>query len=210
MAEGTRGPSPWRDPAFLGFVGLTFISALIFVQAFSTYSVHHEEAYAYTESDVGILFAINTLLIVLIEMPLTARFERHHPLRMVGVGTALLATGLGLLAFTPDPGWLHFAWPFVAVTILTVGEMLFGPFGAAHTARRAPSGAEGRWYGLFNAAFSLATILAPSVGFWVYQHLGPLLPLGWLLGARPRGMAHLQLAAVARRLRRRGPDRLPA
>lgn len=166
--EKGDGLSPWRDRPFLGFVGLTFIAALVFLQVFNTYGLDHERRFGFDEFDIGLLFAFNTLLIVFFEMPLTRLLRRRHPLRLTGLGMVFVGLGLGMVAFDLGVPWL-----IAAVFVWTLGEMLFGPFGATYTARRAPPGREGAWFGLFNVAFSTAFLLAPLLGFAVLEHFGP-------------------------------------
>ncbi len=55
----------------------------------------------------------------------------------------------------------------------TVGEMLSLPLLNAVIAERAGSSHRGRYMGVYLLSFSVAFILAPTAGTWVYDRFGP-------------------------------------
>jgi MFS family permease len=65
---------------------------------------------------------------------------------------------------------------YLALTILvwTLGEMLVLPILNVVAAERAGPGIEGQYMGLYAMAYSLAFILAPVAGTFVYERLGPV------------------------------------
>ncbi len=94
--------------------------------------------------------------------------ERRDRMTVVGVGALLVCLGFGLMPLGSTA-----AFAALTVVIWTVGEMLALPLLNAVVADRADSATRGRYMGLYNMAYSVAFILAPAAGTWVYDHLGP-------------------------------------
>jgi predicted MFS family arabinose efflux permease len=160
--------SPWRDRPFLALMGLVTLLALVLFQIWGTYALTLREVYRLAEDRIGLLFAINTLIIVAVEMALVTALARRDPLRVAAAGALLLCLGLGL-----TPLGAGFAFAAFGVVVWTVGEMLAIPLTEGIVANRAGAGASGRYMGVFAATFSLAFVAAPALGTAVYERWGP-------------------------------------
>ncbi len=161
--------SPWRDGPFLALMGLVTLLALVLFQVWGTYALTLRELYRLTEDRIGLLFAINTLIIVAVEMAVVTALARRDPLRVAAAGALLLCLGLGL-----TPLATSFAFAAFAVVVWTLGEMLAMPLTEGIVANRAGAGASGRYMGVFAATFSLAFVAAPALGTAVYSRFGPV------------------------------------
>ncbi len=159
--------SPWRDSVFLAVVGLVALQATVLCQLFGAYPLTLNQEYHLPEYTIGLVFTLNTLVIVVFQMPIVHAVERFDTLRVVGVGAFLLCAGFGLLALTSSMG-------SIAVTVLvwTLGEMLTMPLVEGFVAQRSPIEGRGQYMGIFSAAFSMAFVLAPFGGTWVYEEWG--------------------------------------
>ena len=89
----------WRNRAFLRLLPLVFGIGLVFSQFFSTYPLYLRLHYGMSESGIGRLIAVNTLLIVTVEMLLMHALRQHSPARVIAIGTLLLGLGFGLTPF---------------------------------------------------------------------------------------------------------------
>lgn len=167
-APGAAGRSPWRDGPFLALIGLMTLLTLILFQLWSTYPLTMRAAYGLSEDRIGLLFAINTLLIVAVEMVVVQAARGFAPLRVVALGAVLLGGGLGII-----PLGSTFAFAAFGAVVWTCGEMLSLPLAEAVVANRAGAGQSGRYMGMFATSFSVAFILAPLVGTAVYERLSP-------------------------------------
>ncbi|MGB7219761.1 MAG: MFS transporter [Vicinamibacterales bacterium] len=116
----------------------------------------------------GLLFTLNTLIVLTLEIPLTAH-TAHWPYRTtLPLGALLVTAGFGLLVFCQG------AWSVAAtVVVWTFGEMLLLPTVAAYLTDLAPSGSSGEYVGIYWSMMSVAMMAAPSIGTTVLQHLGP-------------------------------------
>jgi predicted MFS family arabinose efflux permease len=165
--QDRHGVSPWRDPPFLAFLTLVFCLAMVFFQVFSTFPLFLREAYGLREDTIGQLFALNAAMIVVLEMPLVKVLERRESVRLVAVGSLLVAVGFGLIQLGSSASYAA-----LCVAVWTCGEMLALPFSNAIVAHRAGPGSRGRYMGAYGTAISAATVLAPVGGTVVYQKLG--------------------------------------
>jgi predicted MFS family arabinose efflux permease len=160
--------SPWRDGPFLGLWLLVTVLALTFFQIFSTLPVYLREIYGFREDTIGILLGFNAAIIVVFEMVLVHWAERLDRMLVVGFGALLICLGFGLMPLGSTAA-------FVALTIViwTVGEMLALPMLNAVVAERADPANRGRYMGLYTMAYSVAFIIAPVAGTWIYDRFGP-------------------------------------
>ena len=167
-AEGAPADrSPWGDPLFLAFLPLMTLLAMVLFQLFSTYPLALHAYYGLSESRIGLVLAINTLVISLFEMVLVHRLRDRDPLRIAALGSFLFCVGFALM-----PLGSSFAYVGATVLVWTVGEMLSLPFLSAWVGDRAGEKSLGGYMGLFTLSFSMAFVLGPPVGTWVYQRFG--------------------------------------
>lgn len=164
----SRGPSAWTDRPYLLLLLLVSLSATVFLQVMSTWPLTLRDVHGLDEPRIGLFWATNTILIVLFEMPLVGASERRSPLLVAAAGMVFVGIGLGGLPWTSGPGLV-----FVTVVFWTVGEMLTFPALESLAAGRAPASRRGQYLGLFTGCFSVAFLIGPLAGTWIYQNLGP-------------------------------------
>jgi MFS family permease len=172
--------SPLGDRTLLAAILFSFLSSLVFFQLMSTLPLYMKEQWGLDESVIGLLYAVNTVTIVLVELPLTKRLQGRPPLTMVALGTGFIGVGYGLMPFgTGVP------WAVATILVWTVGEILMAPFLVSFIASRAHPSQRGRAMGLLGMSFGGAHALGPALGTWAYGSLGPDAPWAgaWLLGA---------------------------
>ncbi len=156
--------SPWVDVEFLISLFLQFLIALVFFQMHGTLSLYFKECLGLNEFRIGLLFAVNTVVIVFTEMQLMRALEHVSRLRLLAWGTLLTGWGFGLLPFSTGVG-------FVAFTILvwTLGEMLSSSPALVYTSGRATRANRGAYFGLHSMCFAAASIVAPVIGTRIYE-----------------------------------------
>jgi predicted MFS family arabinose efflux permease len=166
--EEARGRSPWTDGPFLVFLLLVILLATVFFQVMSTLPIYWSGTHGLRESGIGLLLAFNALIIVSFEMVLSHWAEKRDRMVLFGLGAFLVCLGFGLMP-------LGSGIPYVAFTVViwTLGEMLALPLLNAVVADRAGSSHRGRYMGMVTMAFSVAFLLAPLVGTFVFDRFGP-------------------------------------
>jgi MFS family permease len=152
--------------------------------------------YELSERSIGLLLALNALLIVLTEMLLIRAVENLDRMKLVGLGAFLVCGGLAILPF--GPGWMA---AVLFMVVLTTGEMLSMPITNAVVAERAGVESVGRYMGVYTLAFSTAFVIGPITGTAIYQNFSPQ-TLWYSAGAVGVALA-IAFAALSRPLRTR-------
>ncbi len=168
MGDAQKARSPWRDIPFVLMMLIYFVWSAVFIQLLTTFPLYMRNVYGLAENRIGQLFAVNTILIVALEMILMERIRKYAQARMINISFVLLGIGMGML-----PLGRGFAFGALTVAIWTFGEMLSMPLLTALIAARADDSIRGRYMGMFSFAFSLAFVVAPAGGTAIYEHLGP-------------------------------------
>lgn len=161
-----EGPpsKPWNDYSFLVFLGLMIAVALVFFQLMSTYPLYLKEHYGFNESEIGLLFAVNTIVIVVAEMVLVHLLRRFQDLKIVAWGAVCVCLGFGLIAFGRGAAFCVFT-----ILIWTVGEMLSMPLSLSYVSRKTSSGNRGLYLGMYTMCYSIACVFAPLIGTALYE-----------------------------------------
>jgi len=164
-----NGPasSVLRDRRALVFLTGVFLMAVVFYQHESAMPVFLVRDLGYRESFYGILFAVNTVLIVVAEVPLNLAMSAWSYRWTLVLGAACFGVGFGSMAVLHSvPGLV------VAAVVWTLGEMIAIPASGAYTAAIAPPGRSGQYAGAYASTFSLALLVGPWLGTIVLEQLG--------------------------------------
>ncbi len=165
-----QGPTNvWRDFHAMVAIWLMFLSAVVFFQILSTYTVHLRTSYGLSTAAIGMLFAVNTIMIVVLEMGLVRAVEHLPKLRVLAWGCLFSCVGLGLIGFGSSV-----PWAVASMVVMTIGEMLSSPIAVAYISGRAVAANRGGYLGVFTLSLAAAFALAPVLGMWLYgshQHV---------------------------------------
>lgn len=171
--------SAYKDKAYLAFILLSTLFGLCFFQFFIMEPVFYRIKWHFSERVIGLLLAMNGLLIVAVEMVLINYLERkRHGLVYIVFG--VLITGLGFMLLNILPAGI--ATAVLVVTVITLGEMMSMPFMNAYWISRTNNHNRGQYAALYTMSWSAAQVVAPALGSQVIFYSGFNL-LWWLLGA---------------------------
>ncbi len=163
-----------KNKAFLMLSLLFLLYNVIFAQVRSTYAIYLNHIYHISLRNLGLLMLINFLLIVFFEVPMMNIFKHYKLLYLCLYGTLFLGLSYFILPF--GTGCL-----FAATSIFgwTISEILAtSPFISLALQYANPQ-APALYVGIFQSISSLAMILAPSLGTFIYGfHNGDLIWYG--------------------------------
>jgi MFS family permease len=197
LRNGRNSGSPFRDRRYVAFCLLTALGHLVLFQFLGTYPLYLTTYYAMTEVQYGWLCAVNTIGIVMFELVLVHEVRRFPMLRVYAWGQFLTCMGFGLLPFGVGASFgVGYAYCVATMLVLTLGEMLSMPLGAAYAARRSTPANRGKYMGLYAGSFSLALLLAPLAGMTLYE-INP--HLVWYAGLITASLVFLGLLMIADR-----------
>ncbi|MGH6653803.1 MAG: MDR family MFS transporter [Actinocrinis sp.] len=147
-----------RDRTYITFVATTFLVLLVFNQCQSGLPIQMATA-GLSPSLFGEIAAINGVLIVLLQMPVT-RLLRGHPAGRVLAGASLvIGAGFGVLAFGESV-----AMYVLCVIVMTLGEIAYTPTAQAVSARLSPEHLRGRYQGVYQLSWTLSSVVSPLAG----------------------------------------------
>ena len=162
-------PSVFKDRIFWVFLFISFVSALLFFQVFTTLPIYHSEKYGLTEFQTGLLMTMNGLLIFFFEMPIVSRYEgmRTNKIKLILAGCLMMTFSFFILLWDTFAGIL-----IISMFLMTFGEIFIFPFSNSFALSRAPKGHEGRYMALFTMSFSLAHIGSSKTGMDLIANFG--------------------------------------
>ncbi|MDQ1354141.1 MAG: transporter [Acidobacteriota bacterium] len=158
----------WRDFYFLKVLVFVFFLGVIFVQLFNTFPLFFRTVYGLKENRIGLLIAVNTVMIVLFEMLLMDALKKWPVGKMIALGALLLGGGFALM-----PLGSTFIYGCITVAVWTMGEMLSMPSLTTLIANHSNDAVRGKYMGLFSFAFALSMVVGPLLGAKIYDSLGP-------------------------------------
>lgn len=140
----------------------------------------------------GLTVSLNAATIVLLEPRVARRLSAYAALPVIGTGYAIVGLGWLLLGVHPSV-----VAAFLAVVVISAGEMLYKPTATAHAADLAPPGLEGRYQSLYASASIGGMLLSPLLGTTLYD-AAPRLVWPCAAGVALMAGAALQRSARAR------------
>jgi predicted MFS family arabinose efflux permease len=162
--------SAYKDRTYLTFIFLVFLFALCFFQLFTTIPVFFKENFHLSVLFIGMIMALNGLIISLFEMITIFTLEGKRPsLHYISTGVLLVSVAF-LLLNLPDVNYGVIA--VLAMLILTFGEILAMPFMNAYWIGRTVQNNRGQYAALYSVAWASAQTVGPYAGSLVAEHSG--------------------------------------
>ena len=130
-----------------------------------------------SERFIGMLMALNGIIIVAIEMIIVFSLEGTRPLTVfIRTGIFLVGIGYAILNILPAGAWVA----ILCVFIITIGEILSMPFMNSFWISRTAENNRGQYAAMYTIAWSLGQIAGPYVGSNVIESKG-YIALWWLI-----------------------------
>ena len=160
--------SAYRDRIYLQFMFFVFLVAICFLQLFSLVPVYYKKIIQMSEAVIGIVLALNGLIIVLIEMVLVYKIEgRRHATTYISLGAVLIGVSFIVLNIEAS-----LTFVLLSMVVITFGEMMLFPFINTFWVSRSKENNRGQYAALYTMAFSLAHVVAPTIGSQVVNRFG--------------------------------------
>jgi len=145
--------------------------AAVFFQHVGAMPLHLVRELGFSPAFYGVLFTVNTILIVLAEVPLNLRTSHWSHRASLVAGSLFVTVGFGSLAVARSA-------PAVVATVVvwTIGEMILFPSLSATVADLAPPKSVGAYMGLYQVAFAVAFLVGPWAGVALMDGFGSAAP----------------------------------
>jgi predicted MFS family arabinose efflux permease len=162
--------SAYKDKTYLIFIVLVFLFAMCFFQLFTTVPVFYREKFHLPVFFIGLIMAMNGLIIAFFEMVMIFKLEGRRPhLYFISVGVVLIACSYFILNLT----LINFSiLAVLSMLFLTFGEILSMPFMNSYWIARTQNHNRGQYAALYSVAWSSAQAVGPLTGALIAEHYG--------------------------------------
>ncbi len=160
----TGEPGKWSDVladrTFLYALIVLFALVLGFTQLNMSVPAFLRAHAGITEGRIGAMFFMNTIIIVLLQVPIAARVDRGNVGRLLAISSVIWSLAFVIMIATPE--FSNAA--FLVFLGFTMGELLFMPLTAVVSIRLAPVHLRGRYFSLLSitwgTSWAIATLTA--------------------------------------------------
>ena len=156
-----------ENKAFILVVLLFLPIQLVYMQSHSTLPLFIVNDLSISNAAFGSLIAVNTVLIILIEVPLNSWMSNWKDINALVFGALLTGLGFGMTAIADGYSLL-----VATIVIWTFGEMIFFPAASSFISELAPPNKRGQFMGYYQMAFGFSFVAAPWIGTAIYEHFG--------------------------------------
>ncbi|MHA1476989.1 MAG: MDR family MFS transporter [Promethearchaeota archaeon] len=160
----------FKDSLYIIFLAVSAITVLVYMQMNSTLSVFLLTEHGFPPEGFGLLLSMNALMVVLFQFWITKRISKYAPMKMMAFGTLFYMIGFGMYGFISEI-YLF----FVAMAILTVGEMVVIPVSQAAVAHFAPEDKRGRYMAVYGYHWSIPTLFGVIIAGLIMDYFKPIL-----------------------------------
>ncbi|QZK99584.1 MFS transporter [Flavobacterium psychrophilum] len=164
------------DTNYIIFLLASFLTAFLFFQLFTTMPLYNSDKLKLNEFEIGMLLALNGLIIFLFEMPLIGFLERKNTqiTKIILQGSVFMTSGFLFLLISKSVFVI-----IISIFLITLGQILLFSFSNSFAFTRAVQGQEGKYMAFYAMSFSAAQILSPKIGFSVIENFNYF--YNWLL-----------------------------
>lgn len=160
----------YADKPFMFFIMLQVLFAICFFQLFTTMPLYFKEGLHIDEFWIGVLMAINGIIIAIFEMVIVFKLEGSRPyLRLMAYGAVLM----GFSFFALNIPFIHgFIIAALSIVIITFSEMIAMPFMNTWYISRSTAGNRGQYAALYTMAWSAAQVFGSTGGTQIAYAVG--------------------------------------
>jgi predicted MFS family arabinose efflux permease len=162
--------SAYHDTTYLIFTATIFVFAMCFFQLFTTIPVFFKQDFHLSVFFIGLVMALNGLIIAFFEMIIIFKLEGRRPhLQFISTGVILVGVSYLLL----DISFINYGLLALAsMLVISIGEILSMPFMNSYWISRTQPHNRGQYAALFTVAWALAQTAGPLIGSLIAENWG--------------------------------------
>ncbi len=160
--------------------------------------IYAKQNFGVPENLYGWIPTTNALMVVFLQVAVTAVARKFRPLTMMSLGMFLYAIASGGVALSNG------FWGFwICMVVMSIGELVIVPTSNTYTANIAPVDMRGRYMSIYGLTWSFGSIFGPLLGGVLNDNLGPR----WIwIGSMTIGLISTLALFVLSRRKERLPD----
>jgi MFS family permease len=165
-----------QDRPFMGLVGAFTLVQMTAALAWVLLSVYLKTQIGISEQLYGWLPTTNALMVVFFQVLVTRYTKKYPAVRVMAWGATFYVFAPLLIAISNG------FWGFwLAMVIMTMGELVVVPRASAYAANLAPVDKRGRYMSLYGLSWNVAVGISPVMGGLISDQISPRAP--WWGGA---------------------------
>ncbi len=157
-----------KDITFISFVAISALVSLVYMQMNSTLSVFLLQEHDFSVQNFGLLLSLNALMVVVLLIPISRRISKYKPLKMMAIGTAFYVIGFGMYGFVSSVFMF-----FMAMVIITLGEIIISTFSSALAASFATEDKRGRYMAVHSYAHIVPSLFGVLIAGLIMDNMNP-------------------------------------
>ena len=157
-----------KDWKFMLFLSVSSITVLVYMQLTATLSVFLRDVHGFPTEYFGLLVSMNAVMVVLFQFWISRKMSKFAPMKVMAVGTLFYMVGFGMYGFISEP-YLF----FIAMAIITLGEMIEMPIGQTVTAVFAPEDKRGRYMAMFGFHWAIPNLFGILIAGLIMEKINP-------------------------------------
>ncbi len=177
-----------------------FLNGMIYITSagvFNLLSVYAVRNLGIPESSISIVFTVNALMCVTLQLAVIRLINGMRPMRLMCVSGLLYMAGVSSIALI-DQVW----WFCICMAVMTLGELIMSPTMSDLAAKMAPENARGRYMSVLSLARPFGQGIGPALLGYVNDMIAPRMM--WVSGALFAGISALVFCVMDRR--NKNPD----
>ncbi|MHA1486980.1 MAG: MDR family MFS transporter [Promethearchaeota archaeon] len=157
-----------KDWKYMLFLSVSAITVIVYMQMNATLSVFLWDVYKFPLQSFGILLSMNAVMVVVFQLWISRKLSKYSPMKVMAVGTLFYMVGFGMYGFISE-SYLF----FIAMVIITIGEMIEMPVGQTTAAFFAPEDKRGRYMAIFGFHWAIPSLFGVLLAGLVTVYVGP-------------------------------------
>ena len=157
-----------KDGVFMLFLFVSAIMVMVYMQMNSTLSVFLRDIHKFPLQSFGLLLSMNALMVVVFQFWITKRISKYAPMKVMAIGTLFYVVGFGMYGYISTVFLF-----FIAMIIITIGEMIVTPIQQTVVASFAPEDKRGRYMAMYGFSWGIPNLFGILVAGLIMVNIGP-------------------------------------
>lgn len=149
---------------WLAVITVFFVSLIVTAKS-TVYTIYiHQVFPQFDVKGVSFLFALNPLIVALLQTPVVNRFHKKNKVMAMGLGIILMGVGMTMLPFAA-----YYSFAVIAAIIYVFGEMTFTVLAELVLYQTTPAHKKGQGVGIFWTIYASTMIIGPTLSGETYH-----------------------------------------
>jgi len=125
------------------------------------------DQHGFPANKYGLLSSLNASMVVLFQFFITRLISKYKPFKMMALGVFFYGIGFVMYGFVSNETWF-----FVAMAIITTGEMTVASFSQSLVAGFAPEDKRGRYMAIYSLKRTIPRLFGVLIAGWIMNEFG--------------------------------------